>query len=174
MQDRLDYRPARTPCHGNSGEESDCFTATQQMGFHTSKTEECDLERAIPRQLQSAISDVAPRQKGSSFVYSLVCISQCIQATMVEVSAHVQPPSSSRQMFAPVGLWAAMARLRPTADGQGRQARLASLVLRRWTGLRIPPRVAATARTKAAIRSAHTPRRGSGPCAMNESGMIFL
>jgi hypothetical protein len=39
LQDRLDYRPARTPRHGNSGEEGDRFTAPQRMGFHSSETE---------------------------------------------------------------------------------------------------------------------------------------
>ena len=33
------------------------------------------------------------RRRPKALVDSLVCISQCIHETMVEVSAHVQPPS---------------------------------------------------------------------------------
>ena len=49
-------------------------------------------------------------------------------------------------------------RLRPDADRQGRQARRAAAVLRRWPGLRFPPRVT-TFQTKRPRASAQCPRQ---------------
>ena len=50
--------------------------------------------------------------------------------------------------------WPASVRLRPAPDRQGRQARRAPPVVRRWTGLRIPPRVAAfRAKTTSSVNS---------------------